>query len=72
MSVLAVLGGLYLASRSGNRTLLKTSALFVFILIIRFTSEYFVDSLGWPIALIFAGVTLLAAGYGLVALGKRK
>ncbi|MEK7644826.1 MAG: DUF2157 domain-containing protein [Patescibacteria group bacterium] len=72
VSVLAVLGGLYLASRSGNRTLLKTSALFVFILIIRFTSEYFVDSLGWPIALIFAGIALLAAGYGLVALGKRK
>lgn len=72
VSVLAVLGGLYLASHSGNRTLLKTSALFVFILIIRFTSEYFVDSLGWPIALIFAGIALLAAGYGLVSLGKRK
>ncbi len=71
-SVLAVLGGLYLASKSGNRTLLKTSALFVFILIIRFTSEYFVDSLGWPIALIVAGIALLAAGYGLVALSKKK
>ncbi|MEI6346002.1 MAG: hypothetical protein WCO79_02105 [bacterium] len=72
VSVAAVLGGLYLASKSGNRTLLKTSALFVFILIIRFTSEYFVHSLGWPIALIFAGIALLAAGYGLVALGKKK
>jgi len=71
-SVLAVVGGLFLASHTGNRTLLKTSALFVFILIIRFTSEYFVESLGWPIALIFAGLALLAAGYGLIALGKRK
>lgn len=72
VSVVAVLGGLVLASRTANRTLLKTSALFVFILIIRFTSEYFVDSLGWPIALIVAGIALLAAGYGLIALGKRK
>lgn len=72
LSVVAVLGGLVLASRTANRTLLKTSALFVFVLIIRFTSEYFVDSLGWPIALIVAGIALLAAGYGLVALGKKK
>lgn len=72
ISVIAVIGGLVLASRTANRTLLKTSALFVFILIIRFTSEYFVDSLGWPLALIVAGIALLAAGYGLIALGKKR
>jgi uncharacterized membrane protein len=70
MGVLALCGGLYLASIDQNKTILKVTAFFIFAFIIKFTHEYFVNSLGWPLALIIGGIALIAVGFGLVRFNK--
>jgi hypothetical protein len=70
IGVLALIGGLYLARQTQSPSILRTTSLFIFIYIIKFTAEYFADSMGWPIALMFGGIILIGAGYGLVVFNK--
>lgn len=70
IGVLSLVGGLYLASTRQDQNILKVTGLFIFIYIGKFTAEYFADSFGWPFALIFGGLVLIGAGYGLVKFGK--
>lgn len=58
-----VVGGLYLSVQFVSRALLATSALALFAYIAKITSEYFSDALGWPFALIIAGIAMIAGGY---------
>lgn len=71
ISIFAAVGGLYLSNITNNRSLLKATALFIFILIGKYTAEYFADSLGWPIALIIGGLCMIAAGFGVVKFSKK-
>ncbi len=71
IGVVSLCVGLYLSSISQNRLILKVTSLFIFIFIGKFTGEYFVDSFGWPIALIFGGLVLIGVGYGLVRFSNR-
>lgn len=71
LGILALVGGLYLARRAQSASILRTTSLFIFIYIIKFTAEYFADSMGWPVALMFGGIILIGAGYGLVVFNKR-
>ena len=70
IGILCLFGGLYLSSASQNKTIFKTTSLFIIIFIIKFTGEYFVDSFGWPIALIIGGLILIGVGDGLVKFNK--
>ncbi len=71
IGVLSLCGGLYLSSVTHNKNILKTTGLFIFIFIGKFTGEYFVDSFGWPIALIISGLVLIGVGFGLLRFGNR-
>ena len=50
---------IYVSTLASSRTLLIASTLAMMGYIGYFTSEYFVDSIGWPIALIFMGLVLI-------------
>lgn len=52
-------GSIYLKSR----LMLILGMLFLMIHLIKLTSEYFVDSIGWPVALILIGFCVIAVGF---------
>jgi len=55
----AFYGSVYLKSRS----MLTLGSLFLMAHIIKLTSKYFVDSIGWPVALIGVGFLVIGVGY---------
>jgi hypothetical protein len=54
-----------------SRGMLLLSALFLMIHIGKLTAEYFADSIGWPVALIFIGFVVIAVGYGTLWLNRK-
>jgi hypothetical protein len=63
----AFYGSVYLKSRS----MLIFGALFLMAHIIKLTSKYFVDSIGWPVALIVVGFLVIGVGYLTFSLNKK-
>jgi len=63
----AFYGSVYLKSRA----MLGLGALFLIAHIINLTSQYFVDSIGWPVALIAIGFLIIGVGYLAFYLNKR-
>jgi len=53
-----------------SRGMLGLSAIFLIVHLIKFTGLYFVDSLGWPIALIGIGFLVIGVGYGTYYLNR--
>ena len=66
-----VIGGFFLAVYVKNRSILVMSTIFLIAHVSFITSEYFADSLGWPISLIILGFIFIGLGYGSVTLNKR-
>ena len=54
-----------------NKSMLFSGALFLIIHIIRLTSQYFADSFGWSISLIFVGFFVIGVGYVTLYLNKK-
>lgn len=46
-----------------SKLMLAIAALFLIVHIIKLTSEYFIDSIGWSVALILAGFLIIGIGY---------
>ncbi len=63
--------GLFLAVRWKDRTILAVSTLALIGHITYITTEYFADSVGWPILLVLLGFLFIGLGYGSVALSKK-
>ncbi|MFA7302490.1 MAG: DUF2157 domain-containing protein [Candidatus Paceibacterota bacterium] len=63
----AFYGSVYVKSRA----MLGLGALFLIAHIINLTSQYFVDSIGWPVALIAIGFLIIGVGYLAFYLNKR-
>jgi hypothetical protein len=61
---------LYICTRLQNRMLLLTTVLAILSFLFYYTEQYFVNSLGWPVALILLGVLFL--GVGAIALKVKK
>ncbi|MEI8061803.1 MAG: DUF2157 domain-containing protein [bacterium] len=55
----AIYGSVYVKSRS----MLMLGSLFLMAHIIKITSKYFIDSIGWPVALIGVGFLVIGVGY---------
>ena len=53
-----------------SRMLLVLSTFALIAYIIYFTAEYFADSIGWPVALILLGFTIIGIGYFSIRLGR--
>jgi hypothetical protein len=57
--------------RAKSKVLLTFGAIFLMIYILKITAEYFTTGLGWPLALVIAGLLLIAIGYGTFHLRKK-
>lgn len=66
-----VFGALFLSVHVRSSAFLTFGTLFLMAYILKLTSEYFSDSLGWPLTLVIAGLLLIAAGYLYVFLKKK-
>lgn len=58
-----VFGAMFLAIYLRSRAVLILGAVFLVADIFKLTSEYFQDSLGWPLMLVLAGFLLIGVGY---------
>lgn len=61
----------YISTKIRSRSYLVFGTLFLMGDIMKITSEYFANSLGWPLALVIAGLLIIASGYASIYLGKR-
>ncbi len=62
---------IYLSTFVKSKALLFVSIISLFLFLGYFTTEYFSDSLGWPLLLIILGIILFALSLAGVKLGKR-
>lgn len=68
---LLVCGGIALSIYLKSRSILIFSSLFLLGYILKITAEYFADSIGWPVALVGIGFSLIATGYATFYLNKK-
>jgi len=61
----------YLSIYLKSRSILIISTLFLVAHISYITSEYFANSLGWPISLVFLGFVFIGLGYASVNINKK-
>ncbi len=66
-----IFGAFYGSVYFKSRFMLALGALFLIAHIIKLTSEYFVDSIGWPVALIGVGFLIIGIGYMTLYLNRR-
>ena len=66
-----VFGSVYLSIYLKSRNILIISTLFLVAHISYITSEYFANSLGWPISLVFLGFVFIGLGYASVNINKK-
>jgi hypothetical protein len=66
-----VFGMLLLSVFLQRKILLILGTIFLMFYIIKITYEYFVNSLGWPFALVLAGLLLMCVGYFSLNLKRR-
>ncbi|MDD3896513.1 MAG: DUF2157 domain-containing protein [Candidatus Peribacteraceae bacterium] len=68
---LLVGGGFALAVYSRNRSILVMSTVFLIAHVSYITSEYFADSIGWPISLVLLGFFFVGLGYASITINRR-
>lgn len=68
---LVVIGGLFLSVYINSRSVLAVSTIFLLAHISYITSEYFADSIGWPVSLVILGFVFIGLGYGSVTIGRK-
>lgn len=68
---LLVIGGLFLAVYTRSRAILAMSTIFLIAHVSYITSEYFADSIGWPISLVLLGFIFIGLGYASITINKK-
>lgn len=63
--------GFFLSVYIKSRIVLAVNTIALIAYVSYITSEYFADSLGWPISLVILGFVFIGLGYGSVAISKR-
>jgi hypothetical protein len=66
-----VMGGLFLSAYMRSRAILVTSTFSLLAYVTYITSEYFADSLGWPISLVVLGFVFIGLGYASISFNKK-
>jgi len=66
-----VIGGLALSMYMRSRSILVMSTLFLIAHVSYITSEYFANSLGWPISLVILGFVFIGLGYVSINVNKK-
>jgi hypothetical protein len=67
---LLVFGLIFASVYARSKSLLVFGTLFLIAYIFKLTPEYFSDSLGWPLALVIAGLLVMLVGYYAVKINK--
>ncbi len=68
---LIIIGSFTLAVYMKSRSILVMSTLFLIAHVSYITSEYFADSLGWPISLVILGFVFIGLGYVSININKK-
>jgi hypothetical protein len=68
---LVVFGTLFLSVYLKSRIILIMSTLFLIAHVTYITSEYFADSLGWPVALVLLGFVFIGLGYASITINNK-
>lgn len=68
---LILFGALFMSVYIKSRMVLAVSTIFLIIYISYITSQYFADSLGWPVLLVFLGFMFIGLGYASVSISKK-
>lgn len=66
-----VFGALFLSVSIKSKSFLMWGTLFLMVYILKITSEYFSSGMGWPVALIIAGLSMIGVGYMSLSLKKK-
>lgn len=66
-----IFGAIFLSVRLKAKSFLVWGTIFLMIYILKITSEYFANTIGWPLSLIFAGMALIGIGYTSVSVKKK-
>lgn len=66
-----VFGTLFVSVYIKDKAFLTFGTIFLMVYILKITSEYFSSGLGWPLALVIAGLSMIGVGYMSLTL-KRK
>lgn len=66
-----VFGALFLSVQIKSKSFLTFGTLFFMAYILKITSEYFSSGLGWPLALVIAGLAMIGVGYMSISLKKK-
>src|SRR3989344_3419530 len=66
-----VFGALFLSVQIKSKAFLTFGTLFLMAYILKITSEYFSSGLGWPLALVIAGLAMIGIGYMSISLKKK-
>lgn len=66
-----VLGGFFLSVYMKSRSILVMSTLFLIAHVSYITSEYFANSVGWPISLVMLGFVFIGLGYASLTISKK-
>jgi hypothetical protein len=66
-----VFGALLVSVYTKSRIVLIMSTLFLLTHVTYITSEYFTDSLGWPVALVVLGFLFIGLGYASIAINNK-
>lgn len=68
---LIVFGAIFASVYLKSKSFLVFGFMFLIIYILKLTGEYFTSGLGWPLALVLAGLAVMAVGYWAVKLNKK-
>lgn len=66
-----IFGALFLSVHIKSKSFLAWGTLFLMAYILKITSEYFSSGLGWPLALVIAGLAMIGVGYMSLSLKKK-
>lgn len=66
-----VFGTLFTSVYIKSKSFLTWGTFFLMAYILKITSEYFGDSLGWPLALVIAGLSMIGVGYMSISLKNK-
>lgn len=68
---LLVFGTIFLSVIIKSKSFLVFGTIFLIAYILKLTGEYFTSGLGWPLALVLAGLAIMGIGYYAVRLNKK-
>lgn len=68
---LLVFGIIFLSVYLKSKTFLTFGTIFLIAYILKLTGEYFQSGLGWPLALVIAGLLIILVGYYAVRISKK-